>query len=80
MKKQSSFKMKGFSGFGNSPLKDVEKKADKLINKTKVSGEQMVKNLERNRPAKRDIEFERTLQIAKQKRKSEAEDQKKINK
>tara|TARA_A100001515_G_scaffold451_1_gene466 strand:+ start:186 stop:593 length:408 start_codon:yes stop_codon:yes gene_type:complete len=41
MKKQSSFKMKGFSGFGNSPaknvldtkLKDVPKKAKKAVKK-----------------------------------------------
>ena len=41
MKKQSSFKMKGFGGFGNSPaknvldtkLKDVPKKAKKAVKK-----------------------------------------------
>ena len=53
MKKQSSFKMKGFSGFGNSPaknvldtkLKDVPKKAKKAVKKGDARPFKVAKNI-----------------------------------
>ena len=51
MKKESTFKMKGFSGFGNSPVKKIkEKKArlkDKAVGK-RADGKPVLKDVKRD--------------------------------
>ena len=66
---------------GVSPMKnedEVVKKGEKLIVKTKTSGAQQVKNLEKYKElGKNDPEYRKTLNLSKQRAQSEAEDSRK---